>query len=607
MKARKLLASRCSFGILLVCALGCTSGNSGTSGPGMAMGGSGSTSGGSGPGDVPVGTNPGGVTLTCDQGAAPGVSPLMKLSTLQYKNTVRDLLTSVGAGAVEPSIDGLLASIPDDSLADGFRGRDNRTALEHVQGYFNVGRAVGDAIAKDSALLTAVAGACAGEATLSATCLNGFLDRFVRLAYRRPLASAERAEYAALNDGVRTPAQAIRAMVVVALSSPRFVHHVEVDGTPLAASADVLQLTSYEIASRLSYAFWQTMPDAELLGAADDGSLATDAGFAVQLERVFQDPRTEQTLWSFWNEWFRFEKFTGFETTRPALQALAAGESLGVAGHDHYADMVQEVRDLTQLFTFTKTSTVSDLLTTDISVTKSADLAHLYGVAAWSGSGDYPKLPAGTRVGLLQRAALLVSNLEQTNPFHRGALLRRSVLCDPLPQPDPNSLPPGSLDPPPSSAAQTTRQRFQAKVDGKALCQACHGGFSDMGYVLESFDALGRYRTVEQIFDEKTGAKLADLPIDTSAVAKVTPDDLAPVASATELNQRLVTSQKVEACMAQKYFEFALRRAVTDGSLDSCVVQDLAKGLKDPAVGLAGTFRRLAKYSSFFQRKVGPQ
>ncbi|HYP86825.1 MAG TPA: DUF1592 domain-containing protein, partial [Polyangiaceae bacterium] len=562
--------------------------------------------GGTGPGGVPVGTNPGGVKVSCDQSAAPGESPLMKLSTLQYRNTVKDLLSSVGAQSLLADVASLLASIPDDSLADGFRGRDNRTTLEHVQGYFNVGRAVGDAIAKDSKLLSAVAGSCASDTKLTGACVSGFTDRFVRLAYRRPLADAERADYAALNDGVRTPSEAIRAMVIVALSSPRFVNQVEVDGAASSA-ADLLQLTSYEIASRLSYTFWQTMPDAELFAAAADGSLATDAGFARQLERVFADPRTKESLWRFWNEWFKLEKFTGFETTRPALQALAEGESLGVAGHDHYRDMVQEVRDLTQLFTFGKTSTAAELLTTDISVTPSADLAHLYGVPPWSGQGDYPKLPAGTRGGLLQRAALLVSNLEQTNPFHRGALLRRSVLCDPLPQPDPNSLPPGSLDPPPPSDAQTTRQRFQAKVEGKALCQGCHGGFSDLGYVLEGFDALGRYRTKERVFDEKTGKLLAELPIDTEAVAKVEPDDLAPIEGPAALNQRLVDSEKVEACMAQRYFEFAARRAVSPGTLDSCVVQDLAAGLKDPAVGLGGAFRRLAQYSSFFQRKVGPQ
>jgi hypothetical protein len=396
-------------------------------------------------------------------------------------------------------------------------------------------------------------------------------------------------------------------MIIVALSSPRFVNQVEIDGTALSSSEDLLQLTSFEIASRLSYTFWQTMPDEALLNAAEDGSLASDAGFTAQLQRVFDDPRTRETLWSFYDEWFRFEKFTGFETTRPALQALAAGESLGEPGHEHYRDMVQEVRDLTELFTFKRNGTLAELLTTDVSVTESADVARLYGVLPWSGSGDYPKLPAGERAGLLQRAALLVSNLEQTNPFHRGASIRRAVLCDPLPQPDPNSLPPGSLDPPPPSSAQTTRQRFQAKVEGNGLCQGCHGVFSDIGYVLESFDALGRYRTTERIFDEQTGDQLAELPIDPVAVAKITPEDLQPVTSPADLNQRLVASQKVEACMAQQYFAFASRRAPTDATLDACVVQDLAATLKDPALGIAGALRRVAQYNSFFQRKVGPQ
>lgn len=588
------------LGIVLVLSLGCTSQADPS---GSASGGAGGVAG---PGQVPVGEPPGGVSLECDQGAVPGPTPLMKLSTREYRNTVEDLLARVGASAAWPTIEGLVAAIPDDSLADGFRGLDNRTSIEHVQGYFNVGRALGDAVARDAALLRAVAGDCAGDATLSAACVDSFLDRFVSIAHRRPLTAEDRAEYAALNDGARSPAQAVRAMLIVALSSPRFVHHVEVDGAS-GGAPEVLQLTSYEIASRLSYTYWQTLPDAELWAAAEDGSLVTPRGFAEQLQRVFADPRTQETLWSFWSEWLRFEKFTGFEVTRPALRALAAGESLGEPGHDHYRDMVQEVRDLTELFTLGQPHTLAELLTTDISLTRSADLAHLYGVAPWSGSGDYPRFPAGERAGLLQRAALLVSNLEQTNPFHRGALVRRSLLCDPLPQPDPNALPPGSLDPPAPSPAQTTRQRFQAKVGGKALCQACHGGFSDIGYVLESFDALGRSRSVERVFDEKTGDLLAELPIDTSAVVKVTPEDVTPVASAAELNQRLVASKKVEQRMARRYFEFAARRPVTDASADTCVVRDLAAGLGNREVGIAGAFRRIAQYGSFFQRKVGPQ
>jgi hypothetical protein len=414
-------------------------------------------------------------------------------------------------------------------------------------------------------------------------------------------------ELAALDDGTRTPAETVRAIVIVVMSSPRFVNHVEVDGADIAGAADLLQLTGYEIASRLSYLFWQTMPDAELLAAAADGSLATQDGFADQLERVFGDDRTRDTLWRFWSEWLRLEKFTGFEHTRPGFAAMAQGEAIGEAGHDHYGDMVQEIRDLTELFTFERAASVADLLATEVSVTRSADLAGLYGVTPWDGTGDYPTLPAGTRAGLFQRAALLVSNLETTNPFHRGAFVRKNLLCDPLMQPDPNTLPPGSLDPPPLTASETTRERFQAKVEGNQTCQNCHGQFSDIGFVLESFDSLGRTRTTERIFDEQTGELLAELPIDTSGVTRIRLDDAEPVLGAADLNARIIESEKVEACVASKYFSFALRRTPAARSLDSCAVEDLAELLADPQAGLAAAFRRIAQHSSFFMRKVGPQ
>ena len=94
------------------------------------------------------------------------------------------------------------------------------------------------------------------------------------------------------------------------------------------------------------------MPDDALLAAAADGSLATEAGFAAQLERVFADPRTRDTLWQFWNEWLRLESFTGFATDAPrASRRWPRASTLGEAGHDHYGDMVQEMRDLTELFT----------------------------------------------------------------------------------------------------------------------------------------------------------------------------------------------------------------------------------------------------------------
>ena len=197
-----------------------------------------------------------------------------------------------------------------------------------------------------------------------------------------------------------------------------------------------------------------------------------------------------------------------------------------------------------------------------------------------------------------------MSSLEQTNPFHRGSFIRRSILCDSLPQPDPNSLPPGSLDPPPPSTAMTTRQRFAAKVDGNGLCQTCHASFSNLGYVMESYDALGRFRTMEKVFDEQTGALKATLPLDTSAIPQVIAGDMRPVSGPAELNQRMLESGKVEACLSANYFRFAMRRDPTRDSADACTYEAVRGSLTsgDP---LAAAFRGIAAGAGFRRHKVG--
>jgi hypothetical protein len=548
---------------------------------------------------------------TCPAGdPEPGVTPLMKLSTVQYRNTIRDLLVASGLTAVADGLPTLLSAVPEDSTV-GFRGLDQRISPAHLAAYFEVAKAVGDASTNSSARVTALAGACATTTPLSSACLDAFLQSFGRRAWRRPLSSEELSELRDVAQGASpkaaNAAEALRNVVVVLLLSPRFVNHLELAGTSLSGRADYLQLDPYETASRLSYTFWQTLPDDALLAAAADGTLATDTGFEAQLDRVFSDARTQRTVWQFWNEWLRFESFTGFAAERPAFQALAKGEQVGVAGHDHWADMVQEIHDLTDLYSFKQNGSFADLMTSTTSVTRSADLAHLYGVAAWSGSGAYPTFTDGSRRGLLQRAALLASSLEQTNPFHRGSLLRRAVLCDPLPRPDANSLPPGSLDAPPPSTGLTTRQRFAKKVEGNGLCETCHASFSNLGYVMEAYDSLGRFRTMERVFDEQTGQLVATRPLDTSAVPQVVAGDMRPVSGPAELNQRIMESGKVQACLSANYFRYALRRDPSRDSADACVFEAMRTGLDKPGVGLKDAFRRLASEPGFRRKKVGPQ
>lgn len=578
-------------------------------GPSSPMGAGGTNGGGGGAKGGPSapsntgGTGPSatGPAILCKAGADPGPTPMLKLSTLQYRNTVRDLLNASGLQAVNTEVKDLLAAIPDDSTLD-FRGLDNRISLTHVLGYFNVAAAIAESVSSTPARLTAVAGACATQTPLPATCVDDFLSKFGRRALRHALTADELTSYKALNDGVRPPAEVFRALILSLLTAPRFVNHMEIDGMPINGREDMLQLSPYEVASRLSYTFWQTLPDDALLAAAADGSILTDAGLAKQVDRVFNDPRTKDTLWAFWNEWLRFEAFTGFDTGRPAFKPFAMPLTVSA---NLYPDMVQEIRDLVELYTWKQKGGLSDLLSSQVSVTKSMPLSQVYGLGAWSGMGDYPKIMDGSRAGLLQRGALLASTQETTNPFHRGALVRRSLLCDPLPQPDPNSLPPGSLDPPPITMNQTTRDRYDAKIQSP-ICLPCHTQFVGIGYVMEAYDSLGRLRKTEKVYDDKKGTLLAELPINSAAVAKVDLADMRMVNGPGELNQRIIESHKVDACLSINYFKYVFRHVQTDDSGDGCLLDDLRTQIGKGDT-LDDVFKRVALHDNFRRKKVGAQ
>src|SRR5262245_62457635 len=183
---------------------------------------------------------------TCPAGGGePGISPLVKLSTIQYRNTVRDLLNASGLSAVATEVAPMLAAIPDDSTV-AFRGLDARISTDHIQGYFTVASAVDDCSTKTSSRLTTLAGSCAGTSPLAASCLDAFLASFGKRAFRRPLDATEIAEMKDVAMGTSpAPAnatEAIRNVVVMLLMSPRFVNHLELAGTPISGSTDYLEL-----------------------------------------------------------------------------------------------------------------------------------------------------------------------------------------------------------------------------------------------------------------------------------------------------------------------------------------------------------------------------
>ena len=318
-------------------------------------------------------------------------------------------------------------------------------------------------------------------------------------------------------------AEAIRNVVVMLLMSPRFVNHLELEGTPIAGRADYLALDPYEIASRLSYTFWQTLPDDALLAAAR----RRIARHRRRLRRAAR-PRVRRPAHAR-HHLAVLERVDALRSVHRLLVGAPRrswrwppARTWASPGTTTRATWCRRSATSTELYTWTHAGDAA----------RSADhrpVGHALGRSGAplrrAGLERQRRLPAlhrrQPRAGILQRAALLVSSLEQTNPFHRGAFVRRSILCDNLPRPDPNSLPPGSLDPPPPSTGETTRQRYQAKVDGNGLCQGCHDSFSNLGYVMEATTPSAASAPREKVFDEQTGALLATLPIDTTAVPQV--------------------------------------------------------------------------------------
>jgi len=538
-------------------------------------------------------------TFTCTPGAKSSPAPLRRLAARQYRNALRDLFAGIsGFDALTIAAPGL-SKLPVDEVVLSFSGIDTRVSESHFDAWYDVADALATAVSASDAALRAVAGSCALQAAPTMTCVDGFLDGFAARAYRRPLEADERTRYRGLNDGTRAGRELFRALVFSVLMAPQLLYQVEVNG---AETDGTLRLGADELAARLAFHFWQSVPDAELTTAARSGALLDDAEYERQLERIAADPRTEATVSRFYAEWFELGRLTQFPATAP-FTAFAQGTTIGTAGADHLAAADAEIDALTKHFTWRTGGNLRDLLLTDLSFARSTHLASLYGAPVWDGASEPPKMPA-ERSGILTRMAFLVSGSYTTHPIHRGATVRRRLLCETMEAPPPASLPPGSLVPPPPDSTQTTRQRFENKVLAEP-CASCHKQMNPIGYVLEQYDAIGRHRTEERIFDDVTGAELNVLPVSSVATPFIRRGDASELSTGLELSQKVADSGRVEACFARQYFRFTHRRFET--AADGCALERLRGAVSGGTGSLKAAFIDVARDDSFRTRTLETQ
>ena len=579
------------------------------------------TGGGGGGGGPPVmgATKPpatAGNAFSCDMTIAPTSTPLVRLSQVQYQNTIHDIVKFAMKGNEGFTMGTLNASEVATAMADyppetrpttpnDRFGTYLRMAQDvqdsHVKATYEVAVALGAQLTK-AMNISQVFGSCAFQATKpDAACINNFITSFGARALRRPLTPDEVTFYRGFYGTSDVPDPAAFADVIAGfLTAPQFLYLVEHGDQPVAGKTNVYTLSAYELASRLSYQFTQSMPDDALYAAAADGSLITDPNvYTAQLDRLLADPRAQTALDEFFFDYFKL--FQNDIHNLPGLNArdndvrfkAFAGANLPCAtlGTDRQNDII----DMANYFTFTQPGSFSDLLTTDLSFAKTKELATIYGVPAWNGMSTPPKFPAGLRPGFLTRAAFLSTGMVTTRPIMKGVFIRKFVMCDQIPDPPMNAS-----NTPIDTTTNDTRQAVEAitEQDGTS-CVTCHKPLiNPLGFATENFDALGRVRTNESLYDAM-GNVTAQIPVDTSTMPQVTVGDMTMTNNAADVVKLLNASAKAHACFARNYFRFTFRR-LEDTATDGCSLERMRQNIMSG--NLRDAFRDVALTDEFKSR-----
>jgi hypothetical protein len=534
-----------------------TGGTGGTTGPGS--GGNGPGSGGSsGTGGAPV-------------AFAPSAGAYRRLTASAFRNSLRDLLQGpVTVGSLEPdswSIGGF-ATVSAATVSLSAAG------VEQYQAAIDSATAAAFADATRRAKLLG----CTPASATDMACFQSFVTKFGRLAWRQPLTPAQVTRYTTL---IATAAstlgdvtEGMRAGMQGLLLSPNFLYRLERGAAPAGGGTGAFwQYTSSEIASRLSYFLTNSTPDTTLLDLADKNGLQTKEAILAQADRLLASAVGREAIGNFATELYQLQviasraKDPSFSEYTPALQTA----------------MMQEIPAMFQAIVFDRNASALELLTTrNTFVTK--ELAALYGLPTTGLSSTAltaATLPAtGQRAGLLTTAGFLslYANQEEGSPTQRGKFIRETILCTSIPMPPANVS--TELPDLPAGVVLTKRQRM-AMHETVPSCAVCHKQMDPLGFPLESFDAIGKYRTTDQ-----------GLAIDVSGELDGTSFN-GPV----ELGQKLAAHPAVADCLVRNMYRYGTGHVET--TTEQPVLDTLKAGFRTGGYHLRDLMRDIVSSDGF--------
>jgi hypothetical protein len=523
-----------------------TGGSGAAAGSGITSGAGGSGAGSGGTGNVP-GAGTGGQAgvgatggTSADNGL-PGRALVRRLSNVEYDATIKTLLADET---------GYASAFPADTVVHGFT---NNTDVQDVgptlvEQYLVVAEQIATkAVENPDALL-----GCAladGE-----TCVVDFINRFGKRAWRRPITAEEQTDLLTVFTSARDAFDAttgVRLLLEAFLVSPNFLYRAEV-GVPVAGTT-YSALTSWELASRLSYFFTGTMPDDELFQAAEMDTLSTAAGLAVQAERLLGTAEARAQVGEFFAGWLDLRVLHRLERDRAQYPSWddALPELFGA-----------ETRAFATQVVFDETGDLSTLLTAPYTYGDPALAAYYGGTVGPTVNGlARIELPVGRRAGLLTHASFLATHSKeiQTDPVSRGKFVRERILCQGIDPPPPDLM----VTAPTITPNTTARQRF-TEHEADPACAGCHSLIDPIGLAFENYDPVGQWRDTEQ-----------GQPIDASGNLTET-DVEGPFVGVVEMTAKLGQSRLVAECFVRQWFRFTFGRG--ESTADDARIATITNG-----------------------------
>lgn len=410
----------------------------------------------------------------------PGAFVIRRLTKVEYGNTLHDLL------GVDPSV---AHALPDEVIGEGYLN--TMSPLQSEQ-YLEIANEVLDRIlppghATPAPIRKRLFGPLPKKGTEPRQSARAAAKRMARSAYRRPATDSEVDVLLRVFDLAQTNRlsydESLRLMLKAVLISPQFLFITPAGG--LDSTNDIVRLDDHQLASRLSYLLWATMPDAELSTLADQGRLHQPEVLRSQVKRLLKDSRSRALFDGFGAQWLRLGNLSS--KTFDLAQYPQMTPETRLAMYDEarlfFNSIIQENRE------------VVDFVTADYTFLNGR-LAELYGLEKQvSGTGMRKvHLANPNRGGILGMPGVLATTSfpNRTSPVKRGVWVLEQVLGEEVPPPPPN-VPALEKQDPKAVTDLTLRQRTELHRKD-AVCANCHKLLDPIGFGLENFDAIGRWR-----------------------------------------------------------------------------------------------------------------